>query len=376
MQPSPTLIALSFNTPMPDQLAANQDVLDGDSHCAFINPPGSILSTNDMLENSRLRSNTVDHETLSPNHHTQPSVGPWTSGDSLSSTDHNHPNFTQGHYSTQSVSTSVSQALAIPPPQFVYSYSTTTNMLPPVLNHGSWNNTLTLHDTQYHNPVLGGASIGYSSSPAMRSGYPSPSISQMAYQNGHSLRSTTPLQYTVANHTPSPSIFDNNMSTSGFSPYNTFPPPWQTRAVPQPGHLSLPFTPMIPPPLAAESSRFAFVMQPQASHGEQIGYLSNQLPDNQPDSFLLHSLPSSPLLSCRWLNDDAIIHCGFTGTLKALKLHCAVIHFTGPKIARIKCHWEGCDYYKCKNPTVRAMRRDSLWRHICEIHFGLKRGSI
>ncbi|KAG1829537.1 hypothetical protein DFJ58DRAFT_825538 [Suillus subalutaceus] len=166
------------------------------------------------------------------------------------------------------------------------------------------------------------------------------------------------------------------MSTSGFSPYNTLPPQWQTRAVAQPGHPSLPSIPMIPPPSAVESSQFPFVMQHHAIHGEQMGYLSNQLPNNQPYSFLLHSHPSSPLLSCRWLNDDVIIHCGFTGTLRELKLHCATVHFTGPKIARITCHWEGCDYYKCKDPTVCAMRCDLVWRHICEIHLGLKRGSI
>lgn len=364
---------------MPDQLAANQDVLDDDPHYTFVNPPGSMLGTDDMLENSRSHSNTADHQTSSPNHSTQHSVGPWTSGDSSSNTDHNHPNFTQGQYSTQSVSTSTSQALVVPPPQIVYSYSTTTNVLPSVPNHGSWN-TSTLHrdGTRYHNPVLGSASIGYSSSPAMGSSCLSPSTSQMAYPNGHSLRSTTSPQYTVANHTPLPSIFDHNTSTSGVSSYNTLPPQWQTRAVPQPGYPgSLPFTPMIPPPFAAESSQFALLMQAHTSRGEQIGYLLNQPPNHpsQPHSFLLHSHPSSPLVSCRWLSDDTVTRCGFTGTLRELKLHCATIHFTGPKIARIECHWEDCDYYKCKDSTVRAMRRDSVWRHICEIHLGLKRGS-
>lgn len=106
-------------------------------------------------------------------HRTQPSVGPPMSGYSSSSADHNRRNFTQGQYSTQPVSTSISQVLAIPPPQI--DYSTTTNMLP---NYDSWNNVSTLHSTQYHNPVLGGASIGHSSSPAIGSGYFSPPTSQ------------------------------------------------------------------------------------------------------------------------------------------------------------------------------------------------------
>ncbi|KAG1774601.1 hypothetical protein EV702DRAFT_1200181 [Suillus placidus] len=362
-------------TPTQNQLAANPDVLDDDLHCTFVNPPGSLLGANDMLENSSTHSNTADHRTSSPNHHTQPSVDPWTSGNSSSSTDHNRRNFTQGQYLTQSVSPSISQALAVPPPQIAYSCSTTTNMLPSVPNYGSWNSTPTLHSTRHYNPALGGTSIGDSSSLAMGSDYSSQSTFQKVDLNGHSSRSTIPSQYTVANHLPF--VFDpNTMSTSDFSPYNTLPHQWQTHANPQPGPLRLPFMPMIPPPSAVESSRFMFVMQPQASHGEQIGYPSNQPPINQPYPFPLHSHPSSPLLSCRWLNDDVVTPCGFTGTLEALKLHCKTIHFTGSKIAQIECHWEGCDYYKHGDPTVRVMRRDCIWRHTCEIHLRLKRGSV
>jgi hypothetical protein len=202
------------------------------------------------------------------------------------------------------------------------------------------------------------------------------SLIHSAHPNGHSSQSTTSSQYTEVNNVSSPSIFDHNMSTSGFLPYNTLPPQWQTHAVPQSGHLSLPFTPMMSPPFSAGSSGFTCVMQPQASRGEQIGYLSDQPPNNQPHPFSLHSHSSSSLLSCRWLDDDAFTHCGFTGTLGSLKLHCKAVHFTGPKIALIECHWEGCDYHRRKEPTVRTMRRNCMWRHISEIHLGLKRGSI
>jgi hypothetical protein len=147
--------------------------------------------TPSKLQNSRSHSNIADHQTSSPklvcffsfvqtcntvtSHCTQPSVGPWTSGDS-SSIDHNHRNFTRGQYSTQSMS--ISQDLTIPPPQ-IHSYSTTTNILPSGPNFGSWNKPPTLHSNQYHNPALGGASIGYSSFPALGSGYSSQLTSQV-----------------------------------------------------------------------------------------------------------------------------------------------------------------------------------------------------
>ncbi|KAG1899054.1 uncharacterized protein F5891DRAFT_1235449 [Suillus fuscotomentosus] len=354
------------STPMPDQLAENQDVLDDDLHCTFVNPLGSHLGANHMRPQGHVqtqqRYNTVT------SHRTQPSVGPPMSGDSPSSADHNRRNFTQGQYSTQPVSTSISQVLAIPPPQI--DYCTTTNMLP---NYDSWNNVSTLHSTQYHNPVLGGASIGHSSSPAIGSGYFSPPTSQKVYPNGPSSHSIISSQYTITNNPPF--VFDPNMSTSDFSPYNTSPHQWQTHTVPQPGPLSLPLTPVIPPPQAAESSHFSFVMQPHAVHGEQMGYPLNQPPINQPFPSPLHSHPSSPLMSCQWLS-DAAIHCGFIGTLKALESHCKIVHLSGPRIAQIECHWEGCDYHSRDDPAVRVMRRDCIWRHICEVHLRLKRGRI
>lgn len=171
------------------------------------------------------------------------------------------------------------------------------------------------------------------------------------YSNGRSSQSDI-------YHTPF--VFDPIMPTD-FLPYNILPYQWQIHTVPQSGPLSLPVTPTIPPPLAAESPQFI--------------YPPNQPPVYQPYSFPLHSHPSSSL-SCRWLNDDAVTHCGFTGTLEALKSHCKIIHFTGPKSVRIECHWEGCDYYKRSDPTVRVMLRDSIWRHTREVHLRLKRGSI
>ncbi|KAG1762384.1 hypothetical protein EDD22DRAFT_579603 [Suillus occidentalis] len=360
---------------MPNQPAANQDFPDDGLYCAFVDPPNSLIGAKDMLENSRPQSNTTDHQRSNPNRHIQPSVGPWMSGDSSKGTDHNHRNFTQGQYSTQSVSTSISQDLAIPPLQND-PYSTATNILPSISRFGSWNDTPTLRSTQYHDPASGSARVGYSSSPAMGSGYSFPSTTQKVYPNDRSVQSGISSQHTVANHTPF--VFDPTMPASDFSPYNILPHQWQTRTVPQPGPLSLPVTPMIPPQLAEESSRFIFVMQPHASHGEQISHpsSSNQPPVHQPYLFPPHSHPSPSIWSCLWLDDGAVTPCGFAGTLKALKSHCKNIHFTGPKIAQIKCHWEGCDYCKRGDPAVHVMRRDCMWRHTREVHLRLKRGSI
>jgi hypothetical protein len=195
------------------------------------------------------------------------------------------------------------------------------------------------------------------------------------YANDRSSQSNISLQHTVTDHMPF--VFDPTMPASDFSPYN-LPHHWQTRAVPQPGPLSLPVAPVIPPQLAAESSRFIFVIQPHASHDEQIGHpsSSNQPLVHQPYLFPPHSHPSPSIRSCLWLDDGAVAHCGFKGTLKALESHCKNIHFTGPKIAQIKCHWEGCDYCKRGDPAVHVMRRDCMWRHTREVHLRLKRGNI
>ncbi|KAG1788661.1 uncharacterized protein HD556DRAFT_848616 [Suillus plorans] len=283
-------------------------------------------------------------------------VGPSMSGDSSSITGHNRRNFAQGQCSTlQPISTSTSQVLAIPPPQI------TTNMLP--TRYDFWNNV----STQYHNPVLGGASIGHSSSPAIGSGYLAPRTSQKVYPNDPSSLSS---QYTITNNPPF--VFDPNMPNSTFSPYNISPHQWQTHAAPQPGPLSLSLTPMILPLQAAE---FTFVMQPHANYGEQIDHPLNQPTLNQPFPFAPHSHPSSSLVSCQWTN-DAAIHCEFIGTLEALKSHCKIVHLFGPSITQIECHWEGCDYHSRDDPTVRVMRRDCIWRHIREVHLRLKRGRI
>ncbi|KAG2750994.1 hypothetical protein P692DRAFT_20872923 [Suillus brevipes Sb2] len=185
-----------------------------------------------------------------------------------------------------------------PPPQ-IDSYSTVaTNILPYVSNFGSWNNTPTLHSTQYHNPTLGGASIRYSSFPALESGYSSPLTSQEVYPNGRSLQSNISSQHTVTSYTPF--VLDPTMPASDFLPYNILPHQWQTHAVPQQEPLSLPVTPMIPPPLVAEPSRFISVIQPHIASWPITKWHSNKDPENNSlnigdgaNAASIHSLISS-----------------------------------------------------------------------------------
>ncbi|KAG2073234.1 hypothetical protein BDR04DRAFT_1095094 [Suillus decipiens] len=320
--------------------------------------------------------NTADRQTPSYSHYTQPSVCPWTSGNVSNGTGHNNYNFTtQGQNLAQSVSKSTSQILKLAiPPQIAHSYSDVLLSIP---NYDSWNDAPTFHSDQHCSLASGGTGIiRHFSSSAVGSGY---SSSSMVFPNGDSSWTTMSPQpeYTVAGNTPF--VFDPNASTSHFSPYNTLPHQWQTHAVSQLGAISFPFIPMIHPPLTAEESSqptIKFITQPRASRGEQMGYPSNQPSINQPrhNSSLLHSHPSTHLLSCRWLNGDAVTHCEFTGTLGALRLHCKTIHFTGSNDAQIECRWEGCEYYKRDDPTVRVMRRGCLWRHILEVHLRMKRG--
>lgn len=78
------------------------------------------------------------------------------------------------------------------------------------------------------------------------------------------------------------------------------------------------------------------------------------------------------LLYCGWVCED--IPCTFaTGNLQDFRAHCGTSHFAGPKEVPIACEWQNCNYTKRGDPTVRVMRRDSIWRHTCEKHLFMKR---
>ncbi|KAG0706349.1 hypothetical protein DFH29DRAFT_901947 [Suillus ampliporus] len=204
----------------------------------------------------------------------------------------------------------------------------------------------TLHSTQNNGHVSGGTRIEHSSSPAILG---SNSLSSYA----------SPIRY--------PNV--HRSCSLDLPPYNDLSQHWSNFAISQPGPPSRPLPLIIPPHVAAESPQTRFASQPRASHGGRICYCSNQPPMSQPDSDQLHSHPPSPLLlSCRWRRDDGI--CGFTGTLRTLRAHCQTSHFIGPNIAQIACRWETCDYHKRGDLTVHVMRRNCMWLHTYEIHWG------
>ncbi|KAG1731828.1 uncharacterized protein EDB91DRAFT_708161 [Suillus paluster] len=150
---------------------------------------------------------------------------------------------------------------------------------------------------------------------------------------------------TSVGHSGAPAIGGNYFTSSSYTgPYND---------ILYPSHF------MMSPPPAAESSQFISAPQPT----DQPYY--NLIPLQH------HPSPPLPLMPCGWLSEDK--PCGFTGTLEEFKVHGKTRHFSAPGDAHIECLWDGCTYHKRGDPTVRAMRRDCIWRHTCEAHLGLKR---
>ncbi|OAX40301.1 hypothetical protein K503DRAFT_768701 [Rhizopogon vinicolor AM-OR11-026] len=214
------------------------------------------------------------------------------------------------------------------------------------------------------------------------------------YSNGHASQSPQfSSQYVRTNQTMD--FFGPKMSTSVFPPAsNDSPNQWQNPVIPQPRPLTYqPLPPTVPPPSIVESPQFRL-----PSHGSGHIYCpSFEPPTNQqyPTPILSYINPphhlrqleqyrvpggsqshsfSPPSFSCQWLLADT--PCGFSGTLKELKAHCKKGHFFGPNNARIECRWHGCNYHKRDDCTMHDMRRDCMWRHIYEVHLGMKRVAL
>ncbi|OAX34923.1 hypothetical protein K503DRAFT_409839 [Rhizopogon vinicolor AM-OR11-026] len=117
-----------------------------------------------------------------------------------------------------------------------------------------------------------------------------------------------------------------------------------------------------------------FKSQPGINRGDHANSPSCPLPQSRQhhgegphqgshNSSRSHTQESRP---CRWLG------CVFEGSIDALKTHLINSHLNGPQDAQIECLWDGCDYFRRGKPGVRTMRRDSAWRHVLEIHLGVK----
>lgn len=86
-----------------------------------------------------------------------------------------------------------------------------------------------------------------------------------------------------------------------------------------------------------------------------------------------HHSPST-IFSCGWLVGENTT-CGFEGPLDAFKAHFMQSHPSGAQNAPNSCRWQGCDYRKRDNATIKVMRRDCLWRHVRETHLRVKRNA-
>lgn len=94
----------------------------------------------------------------------------------------------------------------------------------------------------------------------------------------------------------------------------------------------------------------------------------------EPYPIITHNNPSSPLIVCRWLYYDRC--CGHEATSKTeLNRHWKITHRLECQDAWIQCLWEGCDYHRRGDPSVRVMRRSCVWRHIHEVHLGHRRST-
>jgi len=188
---------------------------------------------------------------------------------------------------------------------------------------------------------------------------------QPGYPNNHTSQPISPQGI----HT-----FPLEAPSSFFPQSNDSPYQWQ-KFVSRSGLPSWPPSFIDSPPLIVESSRCS------AGPGHS-GHLCHPI---QPPTNLLYPIPNysnshlyleehgKALISCLWLLNGA--PCGFTGSLDRLKTHCASSHFAGRRDMQFKCQWEGCHYHKRDDPTVNVMRRDSMWRHVLEVHLGVKRGT-
>ncbi|KAG0691979.1 hypothetical protein DFH29DRAFT_973389 [Suillus ampliporus] len=82
---------------------------------------------------------------------------------------------------------------------------------------------------------------------------------------------------------------------------------------------------------------------------------------------------SPPLFTCHWLHNNEV--CGYEGTVKDLAGHCKCRHLAKRPGTLIKCIWEGCDYHRQGNPSINVMLRHSVWRHISDVHLGIRRST-
>jgi hypothetical protein len=241
-----------------------------------------------------------------------------------------------------------------------------------------------------HNAAQGGVGAWYSSTPVTEENPPSPYMPPMQDSDGFT---PYPTQYASANTDASSSSYYEPSSyrrePSAYYP-EAYHGSWQqwkdpTICDPQAAGSNLPELPV----LSMEPSTSAAVFShSRIDHGNGLSNPSYRPPSTQPHQephrrksrsrqnsrHRRRSHPYSPStsFSCGWLLGENMT-CTFEGPLEAFGTHLRHSHLKGTQDALHECCWQGCKYRKRSNAAIRVMRRDSMFRHILEKHFGKKR---
>lgn len=132
----------------------------------------------------------------------------------------------------------------------------------------------------------------------------------------------------------------------------------------------------IPPSSGTLSPLYLTAEYCNFSESQPHGGIIHHPQDHPPTHHPYFPLPDSHSpLTCKWLHSETLQICGFLGSLDALKAHHRTHLHDGPPNEQIECQWDRCSYTRRSNCRVRSMRRDTIWRHTCEVHLGMKRAT-
>lgn len=109
----------------------------------------------------------------------------------------------------------------------------------------------------------------------------------------------------------------------------------------------------------------------QSSHSNSTGGSDEDSEMQLIRNFLVQQSITRTTFSCRWLVGDNTT-CEFEGSLETLRTHIRST-LSGAQNEPVRCLWRGCEY---RTRASHGMRRDSLSRHIREVHLGIKRKRI
>jgi hypothetical protein len=241
-----------------------------------------------------------------------------------------------------------------------------------------------------HNTAQEGVGAWYSDTPVREENPPSPYMPPMQDSDGFT---PYPTQYASANTDASsssyyePSSYRREPSAHYPETYHGSWQQWKDPTIrdPQAAGSNLPEPPV---PSMEPSTSAAVSSHSRIDHGNGLSNPSYRPPSTQPhqephrrksrsrqnswNRRRSHPYSPSTSFSCGWLLGENTT-CTFEGPLEAFKTHFRQSHLEGAQDALHECRWQGCKYRKRTNAAIRVMRRDSMFRHVLEKHFGKKR---